>query len=113
VSAAAEMLAEFHERLAAYDVGLRPALQMQEALALDQALKWGDRRGIARGLADLLYVTYGTALVYGIDLDVALRLVHESNMQNVDADGSLRLDNRGWVTKPDDRRAPDMTAAVR
>lgn len=113
MSAAAEMLAEFHAQLAGYDTGLRENLQMQEALELDRALKSGDRLAIARELADLLYVTYGTALLYGIDLDVALRLVHEGNMQKVGADGRPAFDKRGWVMEPDDWLAPNMGAAIR
>jgi predicted HAD superfamily Cof-like phosphohydrolase len=35
---------------------------------------------IADGLADIVYVAYGTALCYGIDLDAVLAEVHASNM---------------------------------
>ena len=39
-----------------------------------------DLIGIADALADIVYVVYGTALTYGIDLDSVLREVHRSNM---------------------------------
>lgn len=35
---------------------------------------------IADGLGDMLYVIYGTALAYGIDLDAVVNEIHRSNM---------------------------------
>lgn len=35
---------------------------------------------IADGLADLLYVTFGTALAYGIPIDKVYKEIHRSNM---------------------------------
>ena len=40
----------------------------------------GDLIGVADALADIVYVAYGTAHVYGIDLDAVLDEVHASNM---------------------------------
>jgi len=38
---------------------------------------------VAQELADLLYVTYGTAITMGIELDPILQAVHEANMSKV------------------------------
>jgi predicted HAD superfamily Cof-like phosphohydrolase len=63
---------------------------------------------VARELADVVYVAYGTALALGIDLEVALGEVHRANMSKVD--GPRRAD--GKVLKPDGFVAPDMSAAI-
>ena len=38
---------------------------------------------IGDALADILYVTYGAGASFGIDLDKAYKLVHESNMSTI------------------------------
>jgi hypothetical protein len=38
---------------------------------------------VAQELADLLYVTYGTAITMGIELDPIMQAVHEANMSKV------------------------------
>lgn len=52
---------------------------------------------IAKELCDLLYVAFGTAVSYGIDLDPIFTIVHESNMQKLE--GPIRAD--GKRMKPD------------
>lgn len=67
---------------------------------------------LAKELADLLYVCYGTALVYGIDLDHAVSLVHDSNMSKLDDDGNPILREDGKVLKGPNYSPPDMSSAV-
>ena len=38
---------------------------------------------MAKELADLLYVVYGTAVSYGLDMDPVFREVHRSNLSKV------------------------------
>ena len=45
-------------------------------------------------MADLLYVVYGTAVSYGIDMDPVFREVHRSNMSKV---GGYKRDDGKWV----------------
>ncbi len=45
-------------------------------------------------MADLLYVVYGAAVSYGIDMDPVFREVHRSNMSKVG--GYKRADGK-WV----------------
>lgn len=113
-SAAARFLAEFH---AAVDHPVTPGelrllrwkLHAEEAAELDKALWSWDRHAIARELADLVYVLYGTAHALEIDLDAALAEVHRANMTKVEA-GVRRGD--GKLLKPPDFVPPDMTEAV-
>lgn len=68
------------------------------------------RERIARELADVVYVAYGTARALGIDLDEALVEVHRAAMDKVRA-GVKRED--GKIVKPAGFVAPDMSGAVK
>lgn len=59
---------------------LRWNLLQEEVDELLLAMKNGDVVEVADALADILYVTHGTALHYGIDLDAVFEEVHRSNM---------------------------------
>lgn len=106
------MLAEFHAAVSHPDTDLlwlRRTLHDEEHEELVEALASGNLVAIARELADVVYVAYGTAHGFGIDLDVALREVHRANMQK--ANGPRRAD--GKAMKPEGFVPPDMTEAVR
>ena len=64
---------------------------------------------IAKEIADLIYVSVGTASVLGIDIAPVWEAVHESNMKK--ADGPLRLD--GKRLKPPDWKPPNIVAIIR
>lgn len=59
---------------------LRADLHDEETDELYRALDRRDVTAIADALADLVYVAYGTALTYGVDLDAVLAAVHRSNL---------------------------------
>ena len=59
---------------------LRAQLLIEEATEYLEALSTDDVVGIADALGDMLYVIYGTALTYGIDLDAVVDEIHRSNM---------------------------------
>lgn len=106
------MLAEFHAAVSHPDTDLlwlRRTLHDEEHAELVEALAEGDLAHIARELADVVYVAYGTAHGFGIDLDAALREVHRANMQK--ANGPRRAD--GKAMKPEGFIPPDMTEAIR
>lgn len=116
MSANADMLAEFHQTFAHPDTDalwLRPTLHNEEHDELIGALESGDREQIARELADVLYIAYGTAHVYGIDLDAALAEVHRANMSKVGEDGQPIRREDGKVLKGPQFRPPDMSGALR
>jgi predicted HAD superfamily Cof-like phosphohydrolase len=77
--------------------GLRLQLMQEEFNELKEALATEDLSSIAKEMADLLYVVYGTAVSYGIDMDPVFREVHRSNMSKV---GGHKREDGKWV-KPD------------
>ena len=73
---------------------LRVRLIEEEFDELKEAMVGGDLAAVAKEMADLLYVVYGTAVSYGIDMDPVFREVHRSNMSKVG--GYKRADGK-WV----------------
>lgn len=74
--------------------GLRIRLIQEEFDELKEALVKEDLLGIAKELADVLYVVYGTAVSCGIDMEPVFREVHRSNLSKVG--GHKRADGK-WV----------------
>lgn len=87
---------------------LRVALLEEEVDEFVTAAHERDIVGIADALADVVYVAYGTALTYGIDLDLVLSEVHRANMSKLDARGRPVKRADGKVVKSDRYRAPDV-----
>jgi predicted HAD superfamily Cof-like phosphohydrolase len=75
---------------------LRARLIQEELSELTKAMSLMNMAEIADGIADLLYVVYGTAISYGIDIEPIFDEVHRSNMTKVGA----ALDKAGKVSKP-------------
>jgi predicted HAD superfamily Cof-like phosphohydrolase len=110
---------EFHRRCGIL-IGERPGLpapevvvQRQRLIAeevaeLDEALQRGDLAEVADALADLLYVTYGAAISFGIDIRPIFEAVHRANMAKVG--GPRRPD--GKLLKPDGWQPPDHQPAL-
>ena len=73
-------------------VELREKLR-EEYAELLEAMFVGDIESIAKELADLLYVIYGTADEYGIPMDTVFAQVHTSNMSKL-VDGAIRHDGK-------------------
>lgn len=76
---------------------LRERLIQEEFEELKEAMGKQDLAAIAKELADLLYVVYGTAVSYGIDMDPVFREVHRSNMSKV---GGYKREDGKWVKPP-------------
>ena len=76
---------------------LRERLIQEEFDELKEAMKARDLPCIAKELADLLYVVYGTAVSYGIDMAPVFREVQRSNMSKV---GGYKRDDGKWVKPP-------------
>jgi len=89
------MLREFHNKMEAHgrlapdkptaDIPkevqhFRMDLLMEEVLEYVRGVGRGDIVEIADGLADLVYVAVGTAVVYGIPFDKVFAEIHRSNM---------------------------------
>ncbi|GJL54660.1 MAG: hypothetical protein NPIRA02_17920 [Nitrospirales bacterium] len=64
---------------------------------LQEAMKTKDLPNIAKELADLLYVVYGTAVSCGIDMEPVFQEVHRSNMSKI---GGHKREDGKWVKPP-------------
>lgn len=91
---------------------LRVALLEEEVSEFVTAAEKGDLVGIADALADIIYVVYGTALTYGIDLDAVFREVHRSNMSKLDIDGKPLIRDDGKVLKSERYFPPDIVSVL-
>lgn len=102
------MVDEFHRRFG-IAIGIVPAapdeatrslrvkLIQEEFDELREALAQQDLSAIAKELADLLYVVYGTAVSCGIDLEPVFREVHRSNLSK---EGGSRREDGKWIKPP-------------
>jgi predicted HAD superfamily Cof-like phosphohydrolase len=118
MSTAADLVRSFHERfgltvsssptLPSPDLAeLRQALLVEEVGELGKAAARGALVDVAHELADVVYVAYGTALTYGIDLDSVIAEVHRANLTKLTPPGG------GKVRKGEQFRPPDVAAVVR
>lgn len=73
---------------------LRVRLIKEEFDELQEAFEEKDLPNIAKELADLLYVVYGTAVSYGIDMEPVFQEVQRSNMSKV---GGYKREDGKWV----------------
>jgi predicted HAD superfamily Cof-like phosphohydrolase len=115
------MVREFHERVGGVvndrptwsgsDVHrLRVALIEEELAEFRNAGEAQDPVEIADALADLLYVVYGAAVTYGIDLDPVFREIHRANMSKCDPVVVRRPD--GKILKGPNYQPPDVRSVV-
>jgi predicted HAD superfamily Cof-like phosphohydrolase len=125
LSVAAKEVAAFHSaaglslrRLPTTDIPaeiakLRISLLAEEVEEFTEASNASDLNGIADALADIVYVAYGAALTYGIDLDAVLTEVHRSNMTKFDATAKPLLRADGKVLKSPLYVPPDIDGVLR
>jgi predicted HAD superfamily Cof-like phosphohydrolase len=91
---------------------LRVDLLMEEVGEFADATTARDIVGIADALGDILYVAYGAAVTYGIDVDAVLREVHRSNMSKLDENGKPVYREDGKVLKSARYTAPDISRVL-
>ena len=91
---------------------LRIALLQEEFGEVVEAMRENDVAHVAKELADLLYVAYGAALEWGVNLDKVFDAVHESNMAKVGTDGKVLRRKDGKILKPDGWREPDIGSVL-
>ena len=103
-----KMVQEFHEQ---FDIHvattplvpdeatqtLRNRLIQEEFEEFQEAMQSKDLSAMAKELADLLYVVYGTAVSLGIDMEPVFKEVHRSNMSKV---GGYKREDGKWVKPP-------------
>lgn len=92
---------------------MRQRLLEEEVRELAEAVQTGRLDAIAQELADVVYVAYGTALAYGIDLDQVLAEIHRANLTKLDHDGHpLRRDD-GKILRSHRYQPPDVAEVLR
>ena len=105
---AQQMVKEFHEQ---FDIHiaispskpdeatqvLRNRLIQEEFEEFQEAMQTKDLSDMAKELADLLYVVYGTAVSLGIDMEPVFKEVHRSNMSKI---GGYKREDGKWVKPP-------------
>ena len=105
---AQQMVQAFHEAFAIHIAespgvpdekteALRVRLIQEEFEELQAALTAKHLPQIAKELADLLYVVYGTAVSYGIDMEPVFQEVQRSNMSKV---GGYKREDGKWIKPP-------------
>lgn len=111
-----EQVAEFHRALG-LPIGTSPAISRgelrsnlinEESLEFAACVAEGDIVGAADAIADLLYVVFGSAVEFGIDIAPIFDEVHRSNMAKVG--GPRRAD--GKVLKPPGWTPPDVAGEL-
>jgi NTP pyrophosphatase (non-canonical NTP hydrolase) len=68
-----------------------------------------DKKRLAKEIADLLYVAYGTAAAFGIPIDTVFAEVHRSNMSKLGPDGKPVKRADGKVTKGLNYKPADLS----
>lgn len=91
---------------------LRVRLLREEVDEFAVATDRGDVVGIADALADIVYVAYGSAVTYGIDLDAVIREVHRANMSKLDLNGRPVMREDGKVMKSSRYTPPDVPTVL-
>jgi phosphoribosyl-ATP pyrophosphohydrolase len=86
---------------------LRVHLIVEEAAELAAALSTGDEVGVLDALADLLYVTVGTAVTFGLPLAAAFDEVHRSNLTK-----TISQDRPGHPGKSLGYSSPDLASLL-
>tara|TARA_Y100000389_G_scaffold194481_1_gene224543 strand:- start:445 stop:903 length:459 start_codon:yes stop_codon:yes gene_type:complete len=84
-------------------VKLRLGLINEEVKELNEAVENHDFVETIDALADILYVVYGAGASFGIDLDKAFNIVHDSNMSKLCKTEDEAKETVDWYKKNDDR----------
>lgn len=119
-----EMVLEFHEKFGAAInqpfsadlIELRVNLIDEEAIEVWAELeeftgkyrKDINKVKLTKELADLMYVTIGTAITFGLPLEEVFAEVHKSNMSKLTKEGYVLRREDGKVLKSDQYQEPDL-----
>ena len=92
---------------------LRYNLIKEELDELKKAMDNKDLLEVADALTDILYVTYGAGIAFGIDLDKCFDQVQKSNMSKLGDDGKPIYNKAGKVMKGPNYFKPDLSKFVK
>ena len=88
---------------------LRYNLIKEELDELKIAMDNKDLLEVADALTDILYVTYGAGVAFGLDLDACFNEVHNSNMSKMDTNGKPIYNENGKVMKGPNYFKPNLS----
>ena len=91
---------------------LRYNLIKEELSELKEAIDKKDLLEVADALTDILYVTYGAGIAFGIDLDKCFDEVQNSNMSKLGQDGNPIYNEAGKVMKGPNYFKPNLSQFV-
>ena len=94
-------------------VQLRYDLIKEELNELKIAFKQKNLLEVADALTDILYVTYGAGLAFGIDLDKCFAEVQKSNMSKLGNDGKPIYNEHGKVMKGPNYSQPNLKQFIK
>ena len=92
---------------------LRYDLIKEELDEFAQAIKDKNLVEVADSLTDILYVTYGAGIAFGIDLDKCFDEVQRSNMSKLGKDGKPIYNDKGKVMKGPNYFQPDLSKFIK
>ena len=92
---------------------IRYNLIKEELDELKKAMDNKDLLEVADALTDILYVTYGAGIAFGIDLDKCFDQVQKSNMSKLGKDGKPIYNQAGKVMKGPNYFKPDLSKFVK
>ena len=93
-------------------IDLRKKLIEEEFKELKDAIKDNDIVEVADALTDILVVTYGAGVAFGIDLDKCFEEVHRSNMSKLSKEGKPIYNEFGKVMKGPNYSPPDLKKLI-
>lgn len=94
-------------------IKLRLSLMEEELAEVKEAIMEHDLLSMAKELADLLYVVYGTAAVFGIPIDDVFAEVHRSNMSKLGESGKPLYREDGKVLKGPNYKEADISSVLK
>ena len=93
-------------------IDLRKKLIEEELQELKDAIHENDIVEVADALTDILVVTYGAGVAFGIDLDKCFEEVHRSNMSKLSSEGKPIYNEYGKVMKGPNYSPPDLKKII-
>ena len=93
-------------------IEFRKKLIDEEFNELKEAINDKDIIEIADALTDILVVTYGAGLAFGINLDQCFEEVHRSNMSKLSNEGKPIYNEFGKVMKGPNYSPPDLKKII-
>ena len=93
-------------------INLRIKLIEEELQELKEAIANKDIVEVADAFTDILVVTYGGGLAFGIDLDKCFEEVHSSNMSKLGENGKPIYNELGKVMKGPNYNKPNLKQFV-